>query len=564
MGLSSVRQIFRGNLLAQKRSFAFFGAKPAIFCFVRYMGEGLRAIIEKLANCVVKLRKGKEFGNTPQDKEHGKMKSKVSKVAGLVLSGALATAVLTGCAGSGSAAKSVKLDPNNPTTITVWHYYNGAQQAAFDSLISEFNSTEGKDKGVYVEGYTHGSVSDLEKAVSDSAAGAVGSSELPNLFSSYADVAYSVQKEGKLADISEYISKDDLSQYVDSYVQEGYIDGSDALYLFPIAKSTEIMMVDKTDWDAFAEATGASLDELKTEEGIASVAKRYYEWTDAQTPDTPNDGKAFYGRDSMSNYFVIGMKQMGTDLFDVKDGKVVVNADKDKIRRLWNDYYVPYISGYYDSKGKFRSDDMKTGDVIAYTGSSSSATYFPSQVITEDGTKDIDYEVLSAPIMEGGENVYVQQGAGMAVTKSDDEHEYASCLFMKWFTQKENNLRFVSESGYLPVRKDANTMEALDKVIADNNLNISPKTYDCLKSILENFDSRTFYTSKTFDGAYGARKVLDYSLSDKAKADKQAVEQAIASGSSLEDAIAPYTSDAAFDEWYESFSQKLNEAASAS
>ncbi len=492
------------------------------------------------------------------------MKSKIGKVMGLVLSGALVTAALTGCAGQTSKVKKVDLDPSNPTSITVWHYYNGAQQTAFDNLVSEFNATEGKNKGVYVEGYSRGSVSDLEKAVSDSASGAVGSSDLPDVFSSYADTAYDVQKDGKLADLTEYFSQEDLNQYVDSYVQEGYFQGDDSLYLFPTAKSTELMMLNKTDWDAFAQATGTSTDELKTEEGIAAVAQRYYEWTDAQTPNTPNDGKAFYGRDSMSNYFVAGMKQMGTDLFEVKDGKVTVNADKDKIYRLWQNYYVPYVSGYYDSVGKFRSDDVKTGDIIAYTGSSSSATYFPDQVITDESAKSIDYEVLPSPIMEGGDSISVQQGAGMAVTKSDDQHEYAACVFLKWFTQKENNLRFVSESGYLPVRKDANNMDALDKVIADYHLNISPKTYDCLKSILENFDSRTFYTMKTFDGAYSARKVLDYNLSDKAKADRQAVEQAIASGTSREEALAPYTSDAAFDEWYDAFCQKLNNAANAS
>ena len=186
------------------------------------------------------------------------MKSKIGKVMGLVLSGALATAALTGCAGQTSKVKKVDLDPNNPTSITVWHYYNGAQQTAFDNLVSEFNATEGKNKGVYVEGYSRGSVADLEKAVSDSASGAVGSSDLPDVFSSYADTAYGVQKDGKLADLTEHFSQEDLNQYVDSYVQEGYFQGDDSLYLFPTAKSTELMMLNKTDWDAFSQATGTS------------------------------------------------------------------------------------------------------------------------------------------------------------------------------------------------------------------------------------------------------------------------------------------------------------------
>ncbi len=87
---------------------------------------------------------------------------------------ALGTAILlTACntnTGNNCARQQGETDPNKPVSLTVWHYYNGAQQAAFDQLVSEFNATEGKDKGIYVEGYTQGSVGDLEKAVSDAVA----------------------------------------------------------------------------------------------------------------------------------------------------------------------------------------------------------------------------------------------------------------------------------------------------------------------------------------------------------------------------------------------------------
>lgn len=484
-----------------------------------------------------------------------------SKVLSAALAAAMAATLLGGCAASqNSGTKEVKLDPSNPVSVTVWHYYNGAQQAAFDKLVSEFNQTEGKEQGIYVEGYTQGSVGDLEKAIQDSASGVVGAEKMPDVFSTYADTAYSVQQEGKLADISQYVSKEELDQYVDSYVQEGYFKDDGALYLFPIAKSTEIMMINKTDWEPFAKATGTTTDELKTEEGIVEVAKRYYEWTDAKTPKVPNDGKAFYGRDSMSNYFVIGMKQMGADIIGVENGTPTVNVDKDKIRRLWDDYYVPYVSGYFDSIGKFRSDDVKTGDVLAYTGSSSSAMYFPDQVVKGNKSKPIDYIVLPAPIMEGGENYAVQQGAGMAVTKTDEQHEYAACKFMEWLTEKENNIRFVCESAYLPVRKDANNIEAVDEVIAQNDLQVSPKAHDALKSVLGTSEPATYYTTKCFENSYDARKVLDYDLKDKAVADKAKIKKAIKKGASRDKALAPYLTDEAFDEWYASFSKKLTDA----
>lgn len=489
----------------------------------------------------------------------------VKKLAALLLTGLLAASVctFTGCgeAGSSQPAATIQLDPSHPVSLTVWHYYNGAQQAAFDELVSEFNATLGKENGIYVEGYSQGSVADLEAALTDSVEEKVGSQTMPDLFSTYTDTAYAIQKQDKLADLTRYFTQDELNEYVDSYIQEGYFHNDDALYLFPVAKSTEIMMMNKTEWDKFSKETYVTTADLATTEGIAEVAEKYYDWTDAQTPDIPDDGKAFYGRDSMSNYFILGMKQMGIDLFDVTDGQVTLRPEKEQLRRLWDDYYVPYVNGYFASAGKFRSDDVKTGEIIAYTGSASSSMYFPNEVIDENTSTPIDYMVLPAPVMKDGEQVQVQQGAGMAVTKSDAQHEYAACQFLRWFTEKENNLRFVCNSAYLPVRKDANSAEALDEVIADKNLTMNNKAYDCLHSILDNYNNLQFYTPTCFENGFATRKVLDYNLSDKAVADKAAIDAEVKKGKSRKDAVAPYVTDKAFDQWYDSFCAALESAA---
>ncbi len=484
-----------------------------------------------------------------------KIMERAGRKIGLICLAAALMAALAGC-----GARS-PLDPKDPVSLTVWHYYNGSQQAAFDALVEEFNDTAGRELGIYVESYSQGSVPDLESAVRDAINGKVGAAAMPDIFSSYADTAYEVEQAGALADLSSYLGGEELEKYVDSYIEEGRIAADGTLRIFPTAKSTEIMMINRTDWEDFSAATGAALEDLRTIEGVAEVSKAYYEWTDSLTPDVPEDGRAFYGRDAMANYFIIGLQQLGVEIFQVENGEMTLNTPREELRRLWENYYVPMVKGYFGAYGSFRSDDVKTGDILAYTGSTTSAMYFPDQVELDEGSRPIDYIVMPAPVFEGGRACAVQQGAGMVVSRSDQRHEYASVEFLKWFTQAENNLRFGSVSGYLPVLKEANSTEKLDEVIADQGLTVSPKTYDCLTTIFSEMEGMNLYTNKSFQNGSAARKVLEYHLADRAAADRAVVLEAIAQGESLEEASADYVSDGAFEEWYGAFCEALRAAA---
>lgn len=463
---------------------------------------------------------------------------------------------LTGCGGNGSDP----LDPSDPVSLTVWHYYNGSQQAAFDELVAQFNDTVGREKGIYVQGYSQGSVSDLEAAVRDSIAGKVGAEPMPDIFSSYADTAYEVEQAGALADLSRYLSEEELKRYVESYVEEGCIAADGTLRIFPTAKSTEIMMLNRTDWEPFAQATGASLEDLKTMEGVTAVAQAYYEWTDALTPDVEGDGRAFYGRDAMANYFIIGMRQLGVEIFQVENGQVTLNVPREAMYRIWENYYVPMVKGYFGAYGSFRSDDVKTGDLLAYTGSTTSAMYFPNQVELDDSSHAIDYVVMTAPVFADGELYAVQQGAGMVVGRSDEKHEYAAVEFLKWFTEADHNLQFCCEAGYLPVLKEANSRDMLDQTIAAQGLEVVPKTYDCLAVVFEEMGDFTLYTNKSFENGSAARKVLEYNLADQAAADRENVVRAMEQGKSLEEAASVYVSEEAFEKWYRSFCSALEQA----
>lgn len=461
------------------------------------------------------------------------------------------TMSLIGC-GKGN---DTPLDPKKPVTIEVWNYYNGDQLTAFDALVKEFNETVGKEQGIIVKSSSQGSVNDLENNVLAAIRGEVGAAEVPNIFMAYADTAYAVDRMGDTIDLKKYLTQEEIDKYIDSYIKEGDFSGNGEIKIFPMAKSTEVMVLNKTDWDAFAAATGADYADISSLEGLAKTAQSYYEWTDAKTPDVASDGKALFGRDAMANYMLIGSMQLGTEIFQVSEGKLTLNFDKATVRKLWDCYYVPFVKGYYAATGRFRSDDIKTGNIIAYVGSSSGASFFPDVVNADDqNSYSIEMEVLPCPGFAGGDAYAVQQGAGMVVTNGSEAEVYASVEFLKWFTADEQNILFSVQSGYLPVTKSANDKEA----ILNSGAEISPKMEKTLSVAVDMVNQNELYTTKAFQDGASARNVLEYAMSDRASEDRNTVVERLRAGQSLEEATAEFCSDAYFDSWYEETLAKLH------
>ena len=190
--------------------------------------------------------------------------------SGIAALGAAALLLTSGCgaAASASEASDAPIDSASTVSITVWNYYNGDQLDSFNSMVDEFNETVGKEKGIQVSSYSQGGVSDLETNVMASAEGKVGADPLPNIFSGYADTTYALDQMGMVVDLSDYLTDEERSAYIDGYLAEGDFSGSSSIKIFPTAKSTELLFLNKTDWEPFAEATGASYDDLQTIEGV--------------------------------------------------------------------------------------------------------------------------------------------------------------------------------------------------------------------------------------------------------------------------------------------------------
>lgn len=457
--------------------------------------------------------------------------------------GIMSSFIILGVLLSGCGSQKEELySSSNPVDITVWTYYNGDQLSSFNTLVKKFNRTQGKENGIYVESVSCGTVNDLEKNLKDSIEKKVGASEIPDMFSAYNDIAYTIDQMHGIVDLNKYFSDDELDEYIEGYVQDGNILNNGKLKVFPVAKSTEILTINKTDFDIFAKATNVSSKDLSTIEGLVEVSQKYYEWTDSLTPK-PNDGKAFFGRDAMANYILAGSMQLGHEIFKVKNGKMKLDYNEKVARKLWDNYYIPYIKGYFTASGVFRTDDIKTGNIIGYVGSSSSATYFPKTVTnSNDETYSIKMETLPCPQFKDSKNYAIQRGAGMAVMKTTKTKQQAAVEFLKWLTDTKQNVQFSKETGYLPVKKEANKVEPL----VDNNNNMD--TQKVVEVSIDTVKENAMYSPKAFKQGTTARAYLQSMMADKATEDRQVVETNLKNGQDLDQATASFNSDEYFEQ----------------
>ncbi|MDR1603610.1 MAG: extracellular solute-binding protein, partial [Gracilibacteraceae bacterium] len=342
----------------------------------------------------------------------------MKKILAALLSFCLLAGALSGCGSKDG------LDPNNPVTLTMWHNYGGAMKETMVTLIDEFNNTVGRERGVIVNVASIMASREQNEKLTMIADGTPGAPEMPDLVTAYPSMALTLHEAGLLAELDGYFTEGELEAFLPRFIEEGRLpDGK--LYVFPVAKSTEALFVNKTFFDRFAADTGVALDSLATFEGIGAAAVKYCEWS---------GGKTFFTADSWFNIAQVGTAQLGGTFV----GDASLNTEADAFKRIWDFSVLPAAVGAYAVVDGYSSDLYKTGEIVACIGSTAGVLFYGDTVIYADNTDEsIESIVLPYPVFEGGRKIALQRGAGMVVAKSGPQKELAAAVFLKWLTASE-------------------------------------------------------------------------------------------------------------------------------
>lgn len=354
-------------------------------------------------------------------------------------------AVLLFCTGCSNAVTKEEV----PTTITVWHVYGGQTDSPLNDLIDQFNQTVGKQKQINVQVTSVSNTNTIHELVLAAANEEPGAPELPDLFISYPKTVLALPDDSILVDYKDYFSEEELSDFIPAFIEEGTID--DHLVIFPVAKSTEIMFINQTIFDRFSQETGISMEDLDTWEGLYQAAETYAEWSDAQTPDIPGDAKAMFVHDYYFNYFQVGVESLGEDFF--QGDKLAFGP---VFQTVWEPLAQAAFKGGVWLKGGYATESIRTGESIVSVASSASILYYSDVVTYSDNTsEDITIVSRPCPVFENGEKLVMQRGAGFCTVRSTPEREQAAVTFLKWLTDPEHNVEFVTRTGYMPVTRSA-------------------------------------------------------------------------------------------------------------
>ena len=386
---------------------------------------------------------------------------------------------------SGCGEKSL-LDKREPVSLSFWHVYGEQAGSPMDLLVQEFNRTVGAERGVQVQVTGMSSASKIGGYLLEAQSGGKDVQEMPDLFTCHIVDALELG-EDNLVDWNRQFTSDELSGFAAGFLDDGTAEDG-RLLVFPISKSTQLLMCNGSGFARFSAATGASYDDLATWEGFYETAGKFYDWS----------GNAFCALDYPIRAVELCAMEHGSGDFYTENGWY--DTDNAVFKESWMQFARSLAQGHVVVSDLYSNTQVMTGDVLCGLGSSAAILYYNDTVTYRDGTQEpMDLRVLLLPKTAGADALMTQAGVGLCAYKTTDQKAEAAALFVRWLTEAERNIDFVAQTGYMPVRNGA------FDAIADYESFPEPvesyrQLYAALKTMRESY---TPVSEPRFDGYYG-------------------------------------------------------------
>ncbi|MDA0335127.1 MAG: extracellular solute-binding protein [bacterium] len=362
----------------------------------------------------------------------------ISRLASRLLAVLALAALLPSCGqvpGAGTDALAA-VDPVHQDVL-IWYTHEGAREQTLLDMYDLFNTSN--PHGITVRGEHIGEHDELYRQMLLGIEGG----PLPQIVEAYQNQTQTYHREGLIADLEPYMTSTlwglttkDRADFIPEFLQQDNINGVQTA-LLP-NRSMEVLYYNQqwleelgfedppADWDTFIEMCAAAHNR-----GFSG------------SQGTRNLG-ILWERDASRLASII--YSLGGHLMDA--GHTRYTYDTPETRQalgMMRDLVQSGAAALTEDNGDL--DAFVAGEVLFAQRSSASAPQFDEAI----GDR-FAWGVAGLPTnqLEPVENVY---GASLAIIKNTPEQQLASWLFIKWFTETEQQDRWSTATGYFPVRR---------------------------------------------------------------------------------------------------------------
>jgi sn-glycerol 3-phosphate transport system substrate-binding protein len=360
----------------------------------------------------------------------------------LILAAAL---LLCACGGSSGSTAGGKVDSKGHVTLDFWYALSGDSGKALEELVNRFNASQ-KDITV-VATYQGDYTSAMAKIYSSIAGGS-----LPNVVQ--VGGAPLLGSSNVLVPMTDFIHADptfDLQQIVPAFLDYNTAGGT--LWSMPFNNSLPVMYYNKDLFVAGGldpETPPQTMDEL-----LAAAQKLTLDPNNTGTPSQWGLNFREDGQWYLSTLFL----ENGAQIVSPDQSQVLYNSPEAvAMLQLWADWATKYRVMPVNQHSEAQSDFL-AGKLGIFIGSSALVTGMESGASFKLGTAMFPAigEVRRAPV----------GGGSLAIFKNDDIRlTQAAWQFVKFMVSRESETYLTTQTGYIPVYKDALTWPEISSLVA--------------------------------------------------------------------------------------------------
>jgi len=335
------------------------------------------------------------------------------------------------------------VDPSGQTVVW-WHQHSGAREEFLAGLIADFN--DNNPWGITVDASFQGSYGDIYNKM----IAGIPSGDIPNLVVAYQNQSAAYYLAGGLPEDEDIFVKDpqwglneaEVADFVPGFFNQDYTPDGAHRIGFPPNRSLEGLYYNLTALQEMGyDGPPTSYDQFR------EIACKFTQdgWTGYDGADTVG----YLVRTDASNV-AAGTFSLGGEIY--QDGEFTYNdpATVEYIQfmvDLYKDGCADLIAESYGDQNAFTA-----GRSVFYVGSTSGLPYVRSG-IEETFADPFEWGVTSLPYSDVPvSDVY---GASVSICKGTPEQELAAWLFVRWFTEPEQQAGWAQVSQYFPVRYSA-------------------------------------------------------------------------------------------------------------